>query len=139
MNDPTLLQAFWDACRAALSAANLSADPPAADHFCDNEPCANELGDLVRQSIKTAICGLLWSYEAEGEPLPQPGDLSIVTDNVRRSGASQPKICCSSASASGCYTPCLTPSAEYDRSPFETGGGAALNWARNICDKGVKS
>lgn len=80
MNDPTLLQAFWDACRASLPSLQLPAESPPADHFCNNEPCANELGDLVRQGIKTATCGLLWSYEAEGEPLPQPGDLSIVTD-----------------------------------------------------------
>lgn len=74
MTDPTLLQSFWDACRAALPAADLPAEPPAANYFCDDEACANEPGDLVRRGIKTATCGLLWSYEAEGETLPQPGD-----------------------------------------------------------------
>lgn len=49
-------------------------------HFCDNEPDANELADLVLAGTKRATAGLLWSYEDEGEPLPRVGDLSIVTD-----------------------------------------------------------
>jgi uncharacterized protein YhfF len=80
MIDPAELRSFWEACRAARPGLSLPAEPPLADCFCDNEPCANELGDLVRRGIKTATCSLLWSYEAEGDPLPQPGDLSIVTD-----------------------------------------------------------
>ena len=81
MTDPAMLRAFWETCRASLPAdVRLPDKPPPADYFCDNEECANELGDLVRRGIKTATCGLLWSYQAEGEPLPQPGDLSIVTD-----------------------------------------------------------
>jgi uncharacterized protein YhfF len=49
-------------------------------HFCDHEACANELARLALDGIKTATCGLLWSYEAEGEAIPQPGDFSVVTD-----------------------------------------------------------
>lgn len=49
-------------------------------HFCDNESDANELVQLVPAGTKRATAGLLSSYEAEGEPVPQVGDLSVITD-----------------------------------------------------------
>ncbi len=49
-------------------------------HFCDNQESADKLVQLVLKGIKTATCGMLWSYEAEGEKVPVAGDLSIVTD-----------------------------------------------------------
>ncbi|EWS99812.1 RNA-binding protein [Intrasporangium oryzae NRRL B-24470] len=41
---------------------------------------ADELLALVLSGIKTATSGALWDYEAEGEELPTPGALDIVTD-----------------------------------------------------------
>ena len=41
---------------------------------------ADELLALVLSRIKTATSGALWDYEAEGEELPTPGALGIVTD-----------------------------------------------------------
>jgi uncharacterized protein YhfF len=49
-------------------------------HFCDNQADADELVELVLAGRKRATAGALWSYEAEGEPVPQPGDFSVVTD-----------------------------------------------------------
>lgn len=49
-------------------------------HFCDNESDANELAQLARSGRKRATAGALWSYEAEQEPLPQVGDLNVITD-----------------------------------------------------------
>ncbi len=49
-------------------------------HFCDNEADADELVELVLAGVKRATAGLLWSYEAEGEDVPRPGDLSVVTE-----------------------------------------------------------
>jgi uncharacterized protein YhfF len=49
-------------------------------HFCDNQADADELVELVLAGRKRATAGDLWSYEAEDEPLPRPGDLSVVTD-----------------------------------------------------------
>lgn len=49
-------------------------------HFCDNQADADELAELVLAGVKRATAGALWSYEAEGEPLPQVGDLSIITN-----------------------------------------------------------
>ena len=49
-------------------------------HFCDNQADADELVELVLAGRKTATAGALWSYELEGEPVPRPGDFSVVTD-----------------------------------------------------------
>lgn len=49
-------------------------------YFGDGEEMANELGALVVAGVKTATASLLWSYEADGESIPQVGDLSVVTD-----------------------------------------------------------
>ena len=48
--------------------------------FGDSEELANDLAALVLRGSKRATAGAAWSYEAEGLRLPQPGDLSIVTD-----------------------------------------------------------
>jgi uncharacterized protein YhfF len=55
-------------------------DTYSAWHFCDNECDANELALLTRAGKKRATAGDLWSYEAESEPLPRVGDLSVITD-----------------------------------------------------------
>lgn len=69
---------------AALAEARPDLTPEGSSycewHFCDNEADANELADLVLSGTKRATTSLLWFYEAEGEPLPVVGDLSIITD-----------------------------------------------------------
>ena len=49
-------------------------------HFCDNEVDANECADLVVKGIKRATSPSLWWHQANNEPLPQVGDLNIVTN-----------------------------------------------------------
>ena len=49
-------------------------------HFDDNEQDADLLADLVLQGVKRATAGLLWSFEADNKPPPNPGDFSIVTN-----------------------------------------------------------
>ncbi len=49
-------------------------------YFCDNRADADELAELVRAGVKRATAGALWSYEAEGEPIPHVGELSVITD-----------------------------------------------------------
>lgn len=46
----------------------------------DSPEMADELGDLILRDIKTATCSALWEWEAEGKPLPQEGQLTIVLD-----------------------------------------------------------
>ncbi|MCF7953916.1 MAG: ASCH domain-containing protein [Spirochaetales bacterium] len=49
-------------------------------HFCDNQQDADALAKLVTQGIKRGTASLVRSYEAEDEPLPQVGDISIITN-----------------------------------------------------------
>jgi uncharacterized protein YhfF len=53
---------------------------PPAWAFGDTPEQANSLLALVLSGVKTATSGALWDYEAEGEELPTPGSLGIVTD-----------------------------------------------------------
>ncbi|HEX5166467.1 MAG TPA: ASCH domain-containing protein [Thermomicrobiales bacterium] len=61
-------------------------DPPeriggaTADAFGNTPEMADGLAALVCSGVKTATSGLLWGYEAEGEPIPAAGDLSIILD-----------------------------------------------------------
>ena len=45
---------------------------------------ADELVELVLSGRKRATAGALWSYEHEGEPVPVPGDYSVVLDGAGR-------------------------------------------------------
>ncbi|HWQ52032.1 MAG TPA: ASCH domain-containing protein [Terriglobales bacterium] len=49
-------------------------------HFCMTEELANSLLQLVLDGKKTAATSGLPLYEAAGQRLPRPGDLSVVTD-----------------------------------------------------------
>jgi uncharacterized protein YhfF len=49
-------------------------------HFELTKELANELLRLVLIGQKKATTSSLWSYELEGERIPEVGDLSIVTD-----------------------------------------------------------
>jgi uncharacterized protein YhfF len=73
------VRSFWEAF-----AATRTTDPTPhfleVFYFADNEPTANELAALVMAGSKRATAGLLWSHENDHRPLPQPGDLSVVTD-----------------------------------------------------------
>ena len=80
---PEHLLAFWaEFCRAKGGVAEERFYE--AFFFGDGEAMANELGDLVLRGIKRATAGSLWSYQEEGQPLPQPGGLSIVTNWSRQ-------------------------------------------------------
>jgi len=72
-------EAMWHAFLAS------AADSPGPDsytawHFCDTQGAADELAELVLAGHKRATTAALWIHELTGEPLPRPGDLSVVTD-----------------------------------------------------------
>lgn len=54
--------------------------PPPAWAFGATPKQADKLLALVLSGTKTATAGALWDYQAEGEELPAPGALGIVTD-----------------------------------------------------------
>ena len=50
--------------------------------FGDHADLADELCALVLEGTKRATAGSVAEYEAEGEPIPRAGDLSVVTDGA---------------------------------------------------------
>lgn len=76
---PPHLAPFWNAFARSTGGAN-EARFYEAFFFGDGKQMANELAGLVLRGTKRATAAALWSFEAGGKPLPQPGDLSIVTD-----------------------------------------------------------
>lgn len=79
MSVPERYRRVWEAF-----ARSQAADPTPrfveAFFFDDNEPSANELAALVVSGQKKATAALLWAYVSQAKRVPQPGDLSIVTD-----------------------------------------------------------
>ena len=49
-------------------------------HFCDNREDALHLAGLVKNGSKTATSSLHLLYDKDQDPVPETGDLSIVTD-----------------------------------------------------------
>ena len=80
--DADLVSDFWAEKSHALGLDNI--DTPDAWAFGGTADEANELVGLVLSGIKTATSSALRSYEAEDEPLPTVGELSIVCDEQGR-------------------------------------------------------
>lgn len=87
--DDDELEAFWAEARtrARLDSIGvyggttvLASLRPPAWAFGATPEQADELLALVLAGVKTATAGALWDYEAEAEPLPQVGGMSIVLD-----------------------------------------------------------
>jgi uncharacterized protein YhfF len=51
-----------------------------AEGWGDGPALADELGALIVRGTKTATCSALWEWEAEGNPIPQPGLITIALD-----------------------------------------------------------
>jgi uncharacterized protein YhfF len=51
-----------------------------AEGWGDGPVMADELGALIVQGIKTATCSALWEWEAEGNPVPQKGLITVALD-----------------------------------------------------------
>jgi uncharacterized protein YhfF len=71
------VRTFW-AAFASAAGSDVSARLYESFHFGDSESLADELAALVVAGTKRGTAGLLWSHEAEGKPMPRPGELSIV-------------------------------------------------------------
>ncbi|WOO81862.1 uncharacterized protein LOC62_04G005378 [Vanrija pseudolonga] len=76
--DTASVEALWDAYRASNPA--VPATPPPAWHFCDNRPDAAECLALVLAGRKRATASSAAFFALQNEPLPAPGDHSVVTD-----------------------------------------------------------
>lgn len=83
------VEAFWELARfhAKLNTAPayfgptaLETVPPPAWSFGAEPAEADELLNLVLSGTKTATSGALWDYQADDDPLPERGNLSILLD-----------------------------------------------------------
>jgi uncharacterized protein YhfF len=70
--------ALWARYRALNPDAAVAL--PNVECFCDNREDADLCAALVLQGRKRATSSALIDYQREGEPLPEPGKLVILTD-----------------------------------------------------------
>jgi uncharacterized protein YhfF len=80
MSQSSQVEAFWQTYLHSVSEQE-RARANAYDiwYFGDTEEVAEHCAELVCAGIKTATSGLVWEMEADGEKLPEPGDLVVVT------------------------------------------------------------
>lgn len=74
------LEEFWIRARRGL--AGSPERPPEAWAFGATPGHADGLLALVLDGIKTGTASSLWDYEANGDPLPAAGELSIILDGT---------------------------------------------------------
>lgn len=82
--DPDDVAAFWARYLRAVRSASPPSAPPPAWCFGDTVELADELIELVVRGPKRATVASVAEYEADGEPIPAVGDLSIVADGSMR-------------------------------------------------------
>lgn len=77
MTDPAIEKYWNDFLATQPSDSNYRGRPYVAEGFGDNPRLADELAALVLSGIKTGTCSAVWEWEAEGNPFPQAGLISI--------------------------------------------------------------
>jgi uncharacterized protein YhfF len=77
----TTVQQMWDEFRAT---SQPDAELASAFAFGDSPEMADELSHLVLTGPKRATAGLALEFVRDGEPLPRPGDYSIVLNGQGR-------------------------------------------------------
>ncbi len=73
--DQAAVEAFW-------RGSGFTGPVPDAWAFGDHAELADELLALVLAGTKTATASALWEIEADGDPVPRTGDLSILLDGA---------------------------------------------------------
>lgn len=81
--DPGRIAAFWQRF-VATAEIDPTTPVPSAWAFGDTVELADELIGLVLFGPKRATAGAVAEYEADGDPIPEVGDFSIVTDGAMR-------------------------------------------------------
>ena len=77
----TSIEAYWNKFLASLPfEVPLHNKSYEAERFGDTPALADELGQLIVTGMKTGTCSALWEWEAEGKPIPQPGQLTVILD-----------------------------------------------------------
>lgn len=75
------IQAYWDKFLESLPTNSpYHTKTYSEGGYGDSPELMNELIQLVLIGKKTATCGSLWEWEAEGKPLPKAGDIWVELD-----------------------------------------------------------
>ena len=75
------VKAYWQKFLSTLSADSpYRAQIYVAEGWGDSPAMADDLGTLIAQGIKTGTCSAVWDWEAEGNPIPEAGLVTIVLD-----------------------------------------------------------
>ncbi len=75
------VSAYWQKFLSVLPAdSRYRSRAYIAEAWGDSPEMADELGELIARGIKTATCSALWEWEAEGQPLPLEGLITVVLD-----------------------------------------------------------
>jgi uncharacterized protein YhfF len=75
------VKAYWQKFLSTLpSDSPYHSKSYVAEGWGDSPTMADELGALVVQGLKSASCSALWEWEAEGNPIPQKGLITIALD-----------------------------------------------------------
>ncbi len=75
------LKAYWQKFLKSLPAdSEYRSREYDAEGWGDSPEMADELGALIAAGTKTATCSAVWEWQAEGEPWPEIGHLTIVLD-----------------------------------------------------------
>lgn len=83
--DPSALKAFWQEATDGLGLKQ--AQPAGHFHFGDTAELASDLVDEMLNGTKRATAGLVAEMEADGDKLPEEGDLWTVVD-----GSGEPRL-----------------------------------------------
>ena len=77
------IEKYWNSFLATLpSDSPYHGKTYVAEGFGDHPSLADELGALVVSGIKTGTCSALWEWEAEGNPIPDVGLITIVLNGT---------------------------------------------------------
>lgn len=77
MTNPNI-EKYWNSFLATLpSDSPYHGKTYVAEGFGDNPELADELGALILRGVKTGTCSAVWEWEAEGNPIPEVGLISI--------------------------------------------------------------
>ncbi|MDL5032987.1 ASCH domain-containing protein [Pelomonas sp. APW6] len=76
---PAHLRDYWQAFSASVGGVD-DARFFEACTFGDSQALADELAALVLKGVKRGTAASVGSFEAQGLPLPKPGDLSVMLD-----------------------------------------------------------
>ena len=75
------IETYWQKFLSTIPADSpYHSKTPSEGGYGDSPELMNELIQLVLEGKKTATCGALWEYEAEGESIPKVGDVWVELD-----------------------------------------------------------